>query len=100
MRRARIPFREISRNNNSISLHFTLASVSAYFRGLDYLVWAPTRSQSTPSHHIIIRFKTYLESGILFTTGSIKDFLVIEIYDGKLRLAIELGGGNFFQYSI
>ena len=70
-----------------------LASESAYFRGLEYLIWSPTRSQSVSGHHIIIRFKTYLENGILFTAGSKGDFLILEVYKGSLRMSINLGGG-------
>eukprot|EP00794_Sanderia_malayensis_P004633 gene4633-5240_t len=71
----------------------TTPSPSAYFRGVEYLAWTPARSQSTPSHHIVMRFKTYMENGILFSTVSKKDFLIIELHDGEIRIVIDLGGG-------
>eukprot|EP00795_Rhopilema_esculentum_P007522 gene7522-13303_t len=72
----------------------TAASESAYFRGVEYLEFGGTRRLSMVSHHVIIRFKTYLENGILLAVGIVgKDFLILELHKGTLRMAIDLGGG-------
>ena len=54
------------------------------------------------SHHVIIRFKTYLENGILLAVGIVgKDFLILELHKGSLRMAIDLGGGEgIFQITL
>jgi len=72
----------------------TIPLESAYFRGVDYITWSPSRHHSVYQHVIVMRFKTYLENGILLTTGKGGDSLILELYRGNLRMSIDLGGGS------
>ena len=47
-----------------------------------------------PSTSVKFSFKTYAENGLMFLTGDDKDFLAIELRDGKVLMQYDLGSGT------
>ncbi|XP_068093303.1 laminin subunit alpha-1 [Hyperolius riggenbachi] len=67
--------------------------MSFYFDGSGYSI--VERSMRPTSTQIVIHFRTFSPNGLLLYLASngTRDFLSLEIVDGKLRLSVELGSG-------
>ncbi|KAG9479046.1 hypothetical protein GDO78_012615 [Eleutherodactylus coqui] len=67
--------------------------ISFYFDGSGYSIVEKTLRSTTTQ--IFIHFRTFSPNGLLLYLASngTRDFLSLEIVDGKLRLSVELGSG-------
>ena len=72
---------------------FTVADV-LHFDGETRLeIEVPTLLRATKNNEISLRFKTREANGLLLSTLSNDDHLMVEIYNSIIRMSINLGGG-------
>lgn len=72
----------------------TIVSNGYRFNGNGYVIVSARRWRPGIRSRITLRFKTYAENGLLFFVNKAKDFLSLEIRDGKVLYQYDLGGGR------
>ncbi|XP_048872059.1 laminin subunit alpha-1-like isoform X2 [Brienomyrus brachyistius] len=77
----------------STSLHEEEEEASFQFDGSAYAV--VQKALRSSANHIVMNFKTFTPNGLLIYMASdtTKDFLAIELVDGRVQVTIELGEG-------
>ncbi|KXJ24228.1 Contactin-associated protein-like 2 [Exaiptasia diaphana] len=74
-------------------LHVLSSGYEVEFNGPQYISYdIRTNRISTDNTHISLQFKTFHPSGVLiYSSGTQGDFITLELIQGKLRFAIDLG---------
>ena len=65
---------------------------------MDFMSRKVNSMRSLRSNKLYLRFKTIERHGILFTLGKANDYLTLEIYEGRVRVETNVGGGKLFTF--
>ena len=64
------------------------------FTGDGYIVLDRQRFRPSKASMVSLKFKTYADNGLIFFAGEGRDFMSLELVDGKIVFQYDLGSGR------